>query len=57
MDFILFLKALEAVSESIFLCLAIWYFLRGLKTKDYGKAKVFFCVYLILNAIRMIANF
>ena len=57
MDFILILKALEAISEIIFLCLAIWHFLRGVKTKDYEKAKMFFGVYLILNAIRRIANF
>ena len=57
MDIIFLLKSLEAVLETVFLCLAIWNFLRGLKTKNYQKAAVFFGVYLILNAIRTIVNF
>jgi len=57
MDFIFFLKSLEAVLEIIFLCLAIYYFIRGLKTKSYGKASTFFSLYLILNIIRRIVGF
>ena len=57
MDIIFLLKSLEAVLETVFLCLAIWHFLRGLKTKNYQKTAVFFGVYLILNTIRTIVNF
>lgn len=57
MDIIFFLKSLEAVLEIIFLCLAIYYFVRGIKTKKYGKASTYFSLYLILNIIRRIVGF
>ena len=57
MDIIFFLKSLEAVLEIIFLCLAIYYFVRGFKTMNYGKASTYFSLYLILNIIRRIAGF
>ena len=57
MDIIFFVKALEAVLEVVFLCLAIYYFVRGIKTKKYGKASTYFLFYLILNVIRKITGF
>ena len=57
MDIIFFLKSLEAVLEIIFLCLAIYYFVSGIKTKKYGKASTYFSLYLILNIIRRIVGF
>ena len=57
MYWIFFLKSLEAVLEIIFLCLAIYHFVRGIKTKEYRKASTFFSLYLILNMIRRIIGF
>lgn len=57
MDIIFLLKSLEAVLEVVFLCLAIYHFVRGIKTKKYGKASTYFSLYLILNIIRNIAGF
>lgn len=57
MDVIFFLKSPEAVLEIIFLCLAIYHFVRGIKIKEYRKASTFFSLYLILNMIRRIIGF
>ena len=57
MDVIFFLKSSEAVLEIIFLCLAIYHFVRGIKTKEYRKASTFFSLYLILHMIRRIIGF
>ena len=57
MDILFLLKSLVAILEVVFLCLAIFYFLRGIKTKDFQKATCFFCPYLILNLIRIIMGF
>ena len=51
MDVIFFLKSPEAVLEIIFLCLAIYHFVRGIKIKEYRKASTFFSLYLILNMV------
>jgi len=57
MELSFFLQALEAILETVFLCLAIYYLICGIKTKNYRKAIVCFGVYLILNFIRRIAGF
>lgn len=57
MNVIFFLKSSEAVLEIIFLCLAIYHFVRGIKIKEYRKASTFFSLYLILNMIRRIIGF
>lgn len=54
MNILLFLKALQAIFEVIFLCLAIYYFIRGMKTKSFGKTRIFFFLYIVLNVIRKI---
>ena len=57
MDILFLLKSLVAILEVVFLCLALFYFLRGIRTKDFQKATCFFCPYLILNLIRIIMGF
>ena len=57
MDIIFFLKSLEAVLEIIFLCMAIYCFIRGIRTKTYGKASAYISLYLILNFLRRIVGF
>lgn len=57
MSIIFFLKSLEAVLEIVFLSLAIYCFIRGIRTKTYGKAGTYFLIYLILNIIRRINGY
>lgn len=57
MDAIFLLKSLEMVLETVFLCLAIYYIMKGIKTKEYNHAKIFGGVYLLLNLIRNLIGF
>lgn len=57
MDAIFLLKSAEAVLETVFLCIAIYYIIRGIKTKNYGNALIFFALYLVLNLIRNLSGF
>ena len=56
MDLLFILKSVAAVLETVFLILAIYSFLRGIKTKEYGKAGLYISVYLFLNVIRKISG-
>lgn len=57
MDTIFLLKSAEAVLETVFLCMAIYYVMSGIKTKKYDKAILFGALYLVLNLIRNLIGF
>ena len=57
MNIIFLLQAFSAIAETIFLCGMIYYVIRGIKTKNYGHAVIFFGLYLVLNTVRRIAGF
>ena len=46
------LEYIAAILETICLCMAIYYFIRGIKTKSYGHTGKFFAGYLLLNFLR-----
>ena len=52
MDIIYLLEALIVLLETIFLCAAIYFAIKGIKTKQWGKTGTFLLLYLILNFIR-----
>ncbi len=57
MDVLFLLKGVMAVAETIFLCIAIYYAISGVKTKKFDKAILFGALYLVLNLIRNFAGF
>jgi hypothetical protein len=57
MNIILLLKSIEATFEVIFLCLAVYYLIRGIKIKNFRKAGMYFCFYIVLNVIRRIVGY
>ena len=57
MNIILYFKLIESILEIIFLCLAIYYFIRELKMKKFEKAIKYFSLYLVLNIIRRIIGY
>lgn len=56
MDITFLLQALIVIAETIFLCGTIYYVIRGIKTKNYGYALVFFGLYLVVNIVRRIVG-
>ena len=46
-----------AVLETVFLVLAVFHLVKGLKTKNYQKLKKYGIIYLILNFIRKVSSF
>ena len=54
---IILLKSIEATFEVIFLCLAVYYLIRGIKIKNFRKAGMYFCFYIVLNVIRRIVGY
>ena len=57
MDVLFLLKGAMAVAETIFLCIAIYYAISGVKTKKFDKAILFGALYLVLNLIRNLSGF
>lgn len=57
MDIVLFIKSLEAIFEVLFLGLSLYYLIRGIKTRNFGKASIFFFSYLALNIIRRVIGY
>lgn len=57
MDVMFLLKAAKAVLETTFLCIAVYYAIRGIKTKEFHKATIFIALYLILNLTRNLTGF
>ena len=57
MDVMFMLKAAKAVLETVFLCAAIYYAIRGVKTKEFNKAVIYIALYLVFNLTRNLAGF
>lgn len=57
MNVIFLLKSVMAVAETVFLCIAIYYAISGVKTKKFEKAIIFGALYLVLNLIRNLTGF
>lgn len=57
MDVVFLLKAAKAVLETIFLCMAVYYAIRGVKIKEFNKAVLFGALYLVLNLTRNLTGF
>ena len=56
MDILFLLEAFIVLLETIFLCAAIYFTIKGIKTKVWGKAGLFFLLYLIVNIVRRLVN-
>ena len=52
MDIIFLLEAMIVLLETIFLCAAIYFAIKGIKTKQWGKTGTFLLLYLIVNFVR-----
>ena len=57
MDVMFLLNAAKAVLETIFLCIAVYYAIRGIRTKEFHKATIFIALYLVLNLTRNLTGF
>ena len=56
MDVFLLLQSFIVIVETVFWCGMIYYVIRGIKTKNYGHAILFFGLYLVANIVRRIAG-
>ena len=56
MDVFLLLQSFIVIVETVFLCGMIYYIIRGIKTKKYGHAILFFGLYLVANVVRRISG-
>ena len=56
MDVFLLLQSFIVIVETVFLCGMIYYIIRGIKTKNYGYAILFFGLYLVANIVRRISG-
>ena len=52
MDIIYLSEALIVLLETIFLCAAIYFAIKGIKTKQWGKTGIFLLLYLVVNLVR-----
>lgn len=57
MEFTVWLQYLMAVLEVIFLVLALYHLIKGVKSKDYTRFKRYGLIYLILNLLRHVVEF
>ena len=52
MDIHFILESAVMLLETVFLCATMYFVIRAFKTKTFGKAGLFFLLYLVVNFIR-----